>query len=328
MTKIDIVSGFLGAGKTTLIKKLLSNCFAEEKVVLIENEYGEIGIDGRLFHDFKIQVKEMYAGCICCTIAGDFTLALKEVMRQYVPERIIIEPSGVGKLSDVIKACGQFAKKGQCELNMCITVVDGTKYKLYLKNFGEFYKNQLIHSDTIFISRTQNMKKDSINYLLRDIRLYNKSGVVVSTDWDCLAGEQILTLAEKKDRADFTEELRTSAAISSRIRRLPEGVTASQVSKQVMHPADEVFGVWGVETANIFSKEALYTILQELKNQSGFILRAKGIVEVEDKKWVQFDYVPDEIVIRDMHTDYTGRICVIGKGLNQAGLEALFGVTV
>jgi G3E family GTPase len=325
MTKIDVVSGFLGAGKTTLIKKMLKEGFSGEKVVLIENEYGEIGIDGRLFQDFEIEVKEMYAGCICCTIAGDFTMALKEVLKMYEPDRVIIEPSGVGKLSDVVKACGQFVKKGQCELNMRIAVVDGTKYKMYLKNFAEFYKDQLIHSNAIFISRTQNMKKDTINYILKDIRLYNKKGTIVSTDWDTLSGSQVVEMAEKKEKTPLLEELRTTE-VSSRIRRMAEPVTIRQVNKTSGHHADEIFKVWGVETANVFEKEHLHKILQELQNQTGFILRAKGILEVEDKKWVQFDYVPDEITIRDISPDYTGRICVIGENMNEEELTRLFGV--
>ncbi|BCJ96049.1 GTP-binding protein [Anaerocolumna cellulosilytica] len=325
MTKIDIVSGFLGAGKTTLIKKMLKEGFLGEKVVLIENEYGEIGIDGRLFKDFEIEVKEMYAGCICCTIAGDFTMALKEVIKLYEPDRVIIEPSGVGKLSDVVKACGQFVSKGQCDINMRITVVDGTKYKMYLKNFAEFYRDQLIHSNTIFISRTQNMKKDSINSILKDMRLYNKKGTIVSTDWDILSGSQVIEMSEKKERTELLDELKT-AECSSRIRRITEPVTVSQVNKTSGHHADEIFKVWGVETANVFDKKHLYKILQELQNQPGFILRAKGILEVEERKWVQFDYVPDEITIRDIAPDYTGRICVIGENMNEDELTKLFGV--
>ena len=169
MTKVDIISGFLGAGKTTLISKLLKEALPDEQVVLIENEFGEIGIDGGFLKDSGVEIREMNSGCICCSLVGDFGTSLKEVVDKYHPDRIIIEPSGVGKLSDVINGCKKFLKDGLVELNMCITVVDAMKYKVYLKNFTEFYADQLTNAKTIILSRTKNTKSEVIENILKDM---------------------------------------------------------------------------------------------------------------------------------------------------------------
>jgi G3E family GTPase len=345
MTKIDIISGFLGAGKTTLIKKLLSEGFTGEKAVLIENEFGEIGIDGSLLKDYGIEIKEMNSGCICCTISGDFSMALKEVLKLYHPDRIIIEPSGVGKLSDVIKSCGKFLKEGIITLNMCITVLDGTKYKMYLKNFGEFYKDQLMNAKTIILSRTQLMKGEAVESILKDIKKYNPSASIVTTDWEQIKGDKIIALAEDPDKSTFEYELlkgfhkeyikygissgdeaefHSEVKVSSPVRKKEFKYDKLKITEH--HHADEVFSVWGTETVKTYSRNKLNEILNSLKNAEGYILRAKGIIKSEDNNWLQFDYVPGEIIIKEAAADYTGRLCVIGETINKDELSELFEV--
>ena len=197
MAKIDIISGFLGAGKTTLIKKLLSEALKGQQVVLIENEFGEIGIDGGFLKDAGVNITEMNSGCICCSLVGDFGTALKDVITKFNPDRIIIEPSGVGKLSDVIKAVQGVAEDAPIELNSLVTVADANKCKMYMKNFGEFYNNQVESAHTIVLSRTQNMKQDKLEACVDMIREHNKEATVITTPWDELTGEQLLAAMEK-----------------------------------------------------------------------------------------------------------------------------------
>lgn len=204
MTKIDIISGFLGAGKTTLIQKLLKEAFGDEKIVLIENEFGEIGIDGGFLKDAGVQVTEMNSGCICCSLVGDFGTALKEVLDKYAPDRIIIEPSGVGKLSDVIKAV-QNVDSDRLVVNSFTAVVDGMKTKMYMKNFGEFYNNQVEHAKTIVMSRTQKMSEDKLEAAVAMLREKNANAAIITTPWEEIDGKQILAAMEQK--TSFEEEL-------------------------------------------------------------------------------------------------------------------------
>ena len=210
MTKIDIISGFLGAGKTTLIKKLLSEAFAGEQVVLIENEFGEIGIDGGFLKESGIEIKEMNSGCICCSLVGDFGTSLKEVISTYAPERILIEPSGVGKLSDVLKAVENVAGDLDVEINSAVAVVDASKCKMYMKNFGEFYDDQISHASCIILSRTQTASEEKIAAAVAMLREKNPTATIVTTAWDSLTGEQILKAMSSKD--DFKAELIAMAA--------------------------------------------------------------------------------------------------------------------
>jgi G3E family GTPase len=196
MTKVDIISGFLGAGKTTLISKLLKEAVAGEQVVLIENEFGEIGIDGGFLKDSGVEIREMNSGCICCSLVGDFGTSLKEVVDKYHPDRIIIEPSGVGKLSDVIKAVKDLHIENEIRLNSASTVADASKVKVYMKNFGEFFNNQIEHAGTIILSRTQNISDDKLNKAIELIREHNKDAHIITTAWDLIDGEQILSAME------------------------------------------------------------------------------------------------------------------------------------
>ena len=203
MTKIEIISGFLGAGKTTLIKKMLKEVFPGEKIVLIENEFGEIGIDGGFLKDAGVQITEMNSGCICCSLVGDFGTALKQVIETYAPDRILIEPSGVGKLSDVTKAVMGVAAHEQVELNSSVTVVDGQKCKMYMKNFGEFFNNQVENAGTIVISRTQKMSEDKLNACVAMLREKNPKAAIITTAWDAIKGEQILKVIEGADSLEM-----------------------------------------------------------------------------------------------------------------------------
>ena len=211
MTKVDIFSGFLGAGKTTLIKKLIAEAFKGEKLVLIENEFGEIGIDGGFLKDSGIEITEMNSGCICCTLVGDFGKALVQVMQQFKPDRIIIEPSGVGKLSDVIKAIADVADEAGITVNNFIAVVDAVKCKMYMKNFGEFFNNQIEYAKTIILSRTQNCNEAKLKEAVELIREHNDKAVLITTPWDELTGETILKAMEEK--SDFEAELLEAAGI-------------------------------------------------------------------------------------------------------------------
>ena len=196
MTKIDIVSGFLGAGKTTLIKKLLKEALADTKTVLIENEFGEIGIDGGFLKEAGIEIKEMNSGCICCSLVGDFGSSLREVMKTYTPDRILIEPSGVGKLSDVMKAVQNVIDEKDVVLNSAVAVVDASKCKMYMKNFGEFFINQIEHAGTIILSRTGNISEDKLNTCISLIREHNDRATIITTPWDELDGKDILDTIE------------------------------------------------------------------------------------------------------------------------------------
>ena len=211
MTKVDIYSGFLGAGKTTLIKKLIAEAFKGEKLVLIENEFGEIGIDGGFLKDSGIEITEMNSGCICCTLVGDFGDALKKVKKQFDPDRILIEPSGVGKLSDVIKAIADVADEADIVVNNFIAVVDASKCKMYMKNFGEFFNNQIEYAKTIILSRTQNVSEQKLEEAVKLIREHNDKAVLITTPWDELTGEFILKSMEEK--SSFEEELLEAAGI-------------------------------------------------------------------------------------------------------------------
>lgn len=199
MTKIEIISGFLGAGKTTLIRKMLKEVFAGEKTVLIENEFGEIGIDGGFLKEAGVQITEMNSGCICCSLVGDFGAALKEVIETYAPDRILIEPSGVGKLSDVTKAVQGVAAQEPVELNSSVTVVDGQKCRMYMKNFGEFFNNQVEHAGTIVISRTQKMTEEKLEACVKMLKEKNPKATIITTPWEELKGEQILAAMQHQD---------------------------------------------------------------------------------------------------------------------------------
>lgn len=332
MTKVDIISGFLGAGKTTFIKQLVSSVFQGEKIVLIENEFGEIGIDGGFLKEAGIEITEMNLGCICCTLVGDFSAALKKVVEEYHPDRILIEPSGVGKLSDVAKAVEAVREQAQIELNSRITVVDGKKAKLYMKNFGEFYNNQIEHATTIVLSRTQMMTEEKLQTCVEQIRKENQTATLITTPWDQLNGEVIRqALEHSKDAANLISE---ECNCHEHDHHHEEGCSCHEhhhheegcgCHEHHHHHADEVFTSWGRETVKKYTKEEVETLLKAFSETEAYgeVLRAKGIVQGTEGNWIEFDYVPQEYEIRDGHPDYTGKICVIGTKLNEEALDRL-----
>ena len=343
MTKIDIFSGFLGAGKTTLIKKLITEAFAGQQVVLIENEFGEIGIDGGFLKESGIQINELNAGCICCSLVGDFRTALQQVVEQYHPDRIVIEPSGVGKLSDVTRAVEGVAEHLDVQLNSFVTVADVNKVKMYMKNFGEFYDDQISHASCIILSRTQNATEEKIAAAVAMLREKNPTATIVTTAWDALTGEQILKAMSTKD--DFKAELIAMAAKANAEHAHEdeeeehehhhhhdhdddhdEHCCCGHHHHHHDHDADEVFTSWGVETAKKFSKADIEHALTELDTGNyGMILRSKGIVDGGADGWLEFDYVPGEWEVRARGADVGGKLVVIGSKLDEKAIAALFG---
>lgn len=326
MTKVDIISGFLGAGKTTFIKLLIENVFAGEKLVLIENEFGEIGIDGGFLKDAGIEITEMNSGCICCTLVGDFSKALRKVIEEYHPDRVLIEPSGVGKLSDVSKAIEHVKKEADIEIEGRITIVDGKKAKLYLKNFGEFFKDQVAYANTIVVSRTQMMEDHSIEECVKMLREENKEASIISTSWDKLSKEAIEhALSPDTQLEDIFEEEKCPVCSHEHHHEGACGC-GHEHHHHHHHHADEIFTSWGQETAHKYTEEELDFLLKALSETEGYgtILRAKGIVEMENGAWKQFDLVPQEYEVRESAADYTGRLCVIGTDLKEDELTKLF----
>ena len=332
MTKVDIISGFLGAGKTTFIKLLIENVFAGEKLVLIENEFGEIGIDGGFLKDAGIEITEMNSGCICCTLVGDFSKALRKVIEEYHPDRVLIEPSGVGKLSDVSKAIEHVKKEADIEIEGRITIVDGKKAKLYLKNFGEFFKDQVAYANTIVVSRTQMMEDHSIEECVKMLREENKEASIISTSWDKLSKEAIEhALSPDTQLEGIFEEEKCPVCghyhhhHEHEEHHHEEGACGCD-HEHHHHHADEIFTSWGQETAHKYTEEELDFLLKALSETEGYgtILRAKGIVEMENGAWKQFDLVPQEYEVRESAADYTGRLCVIGTDLKEDELTKLF----
>ena len=319
--------GANGAGKTTFIKELIEKVFAGEKLVLIENEFGEIGIDGGFLKESGIQINEMNSGCICCSLVGDFGSALKEVVTQYNPDRIIIEPSGVGKLSDVIKAVQGVAEDVELDLNSFVTVADAKKCKMYMKNFGEFYNNQVESAHTIVLSRTQNMKQDKLEACVAMIREHNKDAAVITTPWDELTGEQLLAAMEKPvSLADMVMAEEEICPVCGG--HHDHDHEDHDHEHHHHHHADDVFTSFGSETVKKFSQEELTAILNALADEEtyGMILRAKGMLESDKGEWLYFDMVPQEHEIRIGAPTYTGRFCVIGSKLNEDALKQLFHV--
>ena len=395
MTKIDIFSGFLGAGKTTLIKKMIAESYKGQKLVLIENEFGEIGIDGGFLQDSGITITEMNSGCICCSLVGDFGKALKKVIAEYHPDRILIEPSGVGKLSDVIAAVSKVTND-EVTLGYTVAVADAGKVKVYMKNFGEFYNNQIETASTIILSRTDSIPQSKLDAAVAMLREHNSVATIVTTPWGELTGEQLIEALEGK------------ASVAAELAKMEMERLAEEDEEEDHHcchhhhddddedehehhhhhhddddehdhhcchhhhdddddedehdhhhhhdddedehdhhcchhhhdddedehehhhhhhHADEVFTSWGVETAKKFDKAAIEAALHELDSgKYGTILRAKGILPAVDGTWIHFDYVPEECNVRTGSADITGKLCVIGSKLDEAGVAALFGV--
>ena len=339
MTKIDIFSGFLGAGKTTLIRKLIAEAYQGEKLVLIENEFGEIAIDGGFLKDAGVEITEMNSGCICCTLVGDFTKALKKVMADYAPDRIIIEPSGVGKLSDVAKAVS--GVEG-AQIGAKVTVVDAGKCRMYMRNFGEFFNDQVENADLIVMSRTDTASPEKILAATELLKGLNDHAGLITTPWDKISGKQI---SEAMDENGLKAEMERLAQEhhehhhehdheheehEHHHHEHDENCTCGchDHDHEHHHHADEIFTSWGMETPRKFSEDELRKLLSALGDEERFgaVLRAKGIVDASDGEWIYFDYVPGESDIRRGAAAVTGRFCVIGSKLNEQALKELFNI--
>ena len=412
MTKIDIISGFLGAGKTTLIKKLLKEALNGTKVVLIENEFGEIGIDGGFLKESGIEITEMNSGCICCSLVGDFETSLKEVMDTYAPERILIEPSGVGKLSDVMRAIQNIADTDDnMELNSAVTVVDVSKAKVYIKNFGEFFINQIENAGTVILSRTDKADQKKIEEAVKLIHSHNEKATIITTPLDQITGKEILDTFEGNSDLEAEllklvmeeahehhhhhhhgshKEVNEDGTVVYRSHHDDEDEEEHEHCCHHHHDEDEeehehcchhhhdedeeehghcchhhhdedeeehehccqhhhdedeeehdhccchghghdhaahdVFTSWGMETPVKYTAEEITEMLEKLDEDSdyGIVLRSKGVVPATDGTWIEFDYVPGEADVRAGAADVTGKICVIGSGLDEDKLEQLF----
>lgn len=346
MTKIDIISGFLGAGKTTFIKKMIDEVFKGEKIVLIENEFGEVGIDGGFLKDAGIQITEMNSGCICCSLVGDFGKNLHEVIDKYHPDRILIEPSGVGKLSDVMKSVIDIEKEEDVKLNGLVTVVNALKASKQMKAFGEFFNNQIEYATVVVLSRSQNATPEQLELCVKQIQTLNPKAAIITTAWDAIKGEQILKVIEGADSLEMKLMAEQHAKEEAEEHEHEhhhhdhdhehdhehhhehdENCTCGchDHDHHHHHHADEVFTSWGIETPNTYSAEDIEKILTALDSgEYGAILRAKGMVPAPDGTWVYYDYVPEEHDIRSGKPEVTGKICVIGSKLDEDKLAELF----
>ena len=338
MTRIDIFSGFLGAGKTTLIRKLIAEGYQNEKLVLIENEFGEIAIDGGFLQDAGVQITEMNSGCICCTLVGDFTKALKKVMDDYAPDRILIEPSGVGKLSDVARAVERVEG---AHIGAKVTVVDAGKAKMYARNFGEFFNDQVANADLIVMSRTDTAKPEKTLEATEILKALNAEAGLITTPWAQLSGEQIREAMDKNGLKHELEEMEHEhhhhhdhdedecddpECECHHHHHDDDDDEHEHHHHHHHHHADEIFQSWGMETPKKFTEEELRATLAQLDDEARFgaVLRAKGIVDAADGQWLYFDYVPGEIDLRRGQAAVTGRFCVIGSHINENALKELF----
>ena len=359
MIKVDVISGFLGAGKTTLIKKLYKNVFKNEKVVLIENEFGEIGIDGAFLKDSGIEIKEINSGCICCSLVGDFSSSMKEVISKFNPERIIIEPSGVGKLSDIINAVNKV--EADLSLNIIATVVDGPKAKIYMKNFGEFFINQVEAANTIVVSKVDKMSEEKLVDLVHLLKEKNEHANIITTAIEQFKDDSLLNILEEKNSLknelikEVLDEHEECCHHEHHHHEEDECCCGHHEHhhhdadecccghhehhdhdeeecccghhEHHHHDADEIFTSWGLETPRSISKNQLENFLDRLTfdQDLGLVVRSKGILKASDnEKWYYFDYVSGDYEIRLGEPDYTGRIVVIGSKLDTNKIEKIF----
>ena len=388
MTQIDIISGFLGAGKTTFIQKLLQESLKGENVVLIENEFGEIGIDSGFLKNSGIEIREMNQGCICCSLVGDFETSLKEVIETYKPDRILIEPSGVGKLSDILSAVKTVSANLPVHLDGAVTVVDSTKAKLYNKNFGEFFDDQIRYATSIVLSRTDIATEEKVEEAIRIVRALNPKANLITTAIKELSGEKLLEIIGQEENLEeaLLQEVKEKAHHHEHHHHHHDGDCGCHHEHEEHehhhehhfgneeehccccggayddedeeeslehehhdehcacghdhehehhddhcscghdHDADEIFDSIGVEVFKKVSRARLEEILEEMAEGSSYggIVRAKGMLQLEDGKWVNFDMVPEQVEIRDGEPENIGKFVVIGTELEKEKIKALF----
>ena len=356
MTEVDIVSGFLGAGKTTFMKKLVAEAFSDEKVVIVENEFGEIGIDSGFLKDTGIQVSEINGGCVCCTLVGDFTTNLHEVIKTYHPDRILVEPSGVAKLSDIEVAVLDVGKTEEIHIGALVTIVNALKAKKQMKAFGEFFKDQIEHATAVVLSRTQKMDEAKLEDTVKEIKALNPKAVVITTPWDDLSGKQIMDAIMGKDNLEVFELAEKHHAEEEAEHHHhhhdhdhddhdhdehehhdhdhdehdhdEHDHDHEGHEHHHHHHADDIFTTWGRETPHKFTKETIENALKTLADSEdyGYIVRSKGIVPAEDGTWIYFDLVDGEYEIRTGEPDVTGKLVVIGTDVAEDKVAELFGL--
>lgn len=307
--KIDIFSGFLGAGKTFLIKKLIKDRAYEEDIAIIENEFGEVSIDALILRESNIKIKEINSGCICCEVTGDFKEAVLEVIKNYKPSRIIVEPSGVAKLTDIIKIFKDPKLRNNVQLDNIITVIDPEKFELYSNNFKDFYEDQILNTKKIVLSRTQNLNKKKLDEILLKIRKINKRAVIINDDWEKVHGIDILS------NKDFSSlNINEKKGLSPRLRTIED------------NKAKEIFESFAIYPNRKISKSELISKFNFISSSRDFgdVLRAKGVVKLTDDNFGQFDFVKDEFQIRKINSSISSVISFIGVNLNKKELENLF----
>ena len=329
MTKVDIFSGFLGAGKTTLIKKLIAESFKDEKCVLIENEFGEVGVDSGFLKDSGIEITEMNSGCICCTLVGDFDKNLREVVAKFSPDRILIEPSGVGKLSDV--AASVIRLENEIGLSLCgmATIVNAKKARKQMKAFGEFFKDQIVHATAVILSRTDEINEEELSAVTDAIKEMNPKAHIITTPWNELSGEKIKDVIEGLDNLEAKALSMASHEEEEREHEHHHHHHDHEDGHEHHHHhADEVFDTWGLETPKTITRDAIENAMKIFaeSDEYGTVIRSKGIVKTPEDKWLYFDLVDGDYEIREGAPDFTGRLVVIGVDLKEDGIPALFGL--
>ena len=320
--KIDIISGFLGAGKTTFIKRLLETKLKDEKIVLIENEFGEVSVDSEFLSESQIDIQELSQGCICCSLKGDFTKSLKEVIEKYNPDRVIIEPSGVGKLSDVVEAVK--AAEVKEDLNSLVCLVDVKKVKMYTKNFGEFFLDQIENAQTIILSRTD-VAYNKVEEALEIIREHNEKAIVITTPINELSDEDLIRAYEGVDveLLDLDEVCHEHHEHHHH----EEGCNCGHDHEHHHghHHADDVFVSVGIETVKKYDIDNLTNMLDDMsQGKYGLIIRAKGVILGNDNCWYQFNLTPDEVEVKKCSPAHIGMICVIGSQIDTEQIKQLF----
>ena len=344
MTKIDIISGFLGAGKTTFIQKLLSDALKGENVVLIDNEFGEIGVDSGFLKNAGIEIREMNQGCICCSLVGDFESSLKEVIEQYHPDRILIEPSGVGKLSDIISAVKAVAENLDVKLDGAVTVVDATKAKLYNKNFGEFFDDQIRYATSVVLSRMDIASSQKAGEAVDIVRGVNPHANLITTALADLSGEKLLEIIGKEENLEeeLLAEVKAKRNHHHQHHHHEDGESCGCGCHEEGHEhhhhhhegcgcghdhdADEVFESIGLEVFKKVDRSFLEEILEEMAEGCAYggVVRAKGMLACTDGAWVNFDLVPEQVEIREAGPENIGKFVVIGTDLQKDKIRALF----
>lgn len=307
--KIDIFSGFLGAGKTFLIKKLIKDGAYEENIAIIENEFGEVSIDALILKDSNIKIKEINSGCICCEVTGDFKEAVLEVIEKYNPARLIVEPSGVAKLTDIVRIFKDIKLRDKTQIDNIITVIDPEKFDLYITNFKDFYEDQIINTKKILLSRTQNINKEKLDDILLKIRKINRRAIIISDDWRAVKGVDILS------NLDFQSiNINESRILNPRLRTIED------------NKAKEVFESFAIYPNRRISKSELVSKFNFISSSKEFgdVLRAKGVVKLTDGNFGQFDFVKDEFEIRKIDSSRSSVISFIGVNLNKKDLQNLF----